>query len=95
MFAVGVAKATALSGWQYLSMILDALHASLVPAAVPQPEDMSALMREVTWLSSLVLRQMHDCRAACPSPHLVDIVSSATLYEMALEAHGALGVVGG
>lgn len=85
-----MAKVMALSGLQYLSIILEALATLLVPASVPHPEAISELMDEVSWLNSFVLRQIHDCRAVLSSPHFVDVDSKPTLYEIALEAHGAL-----
>lgn len=85
---VGVGKATALAGLQYLSMILEALQTSS-DAVVPQLDVTALVMRWLTDCSSLVLEQMHDCRSVAPSPHFELYVSDAMLYEMADLAHGA------
>jgi hypothetical protein len=86
MFLVGEKKVICSSWLQYFCISLDALDRSSV-ALEPQLYSISVEIDEAT--SSIRVEQMHFCNSVSESPHMVEYVCMPTLYEIALETHGA------
>ena len=88
-FAVGEENVTCLSWSQYFRITLEALAISSV-ALGPHLSLTSVEIAEAT--SSKRFVQIHLCSSVSESPHLLERVCLATLYEMALDTHGAYKV---